>query len=196
MGQEQGNSAKIFVDEVSEVAHVVIFQSARMKRLLRAFQEVVLVDTTHDTNANKYNLFSFAVTDFFGKGQYVLHALGKAETKANLRLAIDVFKDCNPTWKNIRVFITDKALHEKAVLAEKFPDACQLLCVYPVITWLERRVSQLSTGSAQDKDKLKAAISSLVMSSSETEYTEGKTYFLRLLGGNEDHELYRTFKAN
>ncbi|OWZ10010.1 hypothetical protein PHMEG_00017205 [Phytophthora megakarya] len=30
----------------------------------------------------------------------------------------------------------------------------------------------------------------------ETEYTEGKSYFLRLLSGNEDHELYRTFKAN
>ncbi|OWZ20811.1 hypothetical protein PHMEG_0004722 [Phytophthora megakarya] len=56
INQEQGNDASIFVEEDTEVAQVVVFQSARMKRLLfQAFHEVVLVDMTHDTNANQYN---------------------------------------------------------------------------------------------------------------------------------------------
>lgn len=40
--------------------------SASSKR----FSEVILVDTTHGTNTNHYKLFSFAVTDVFGKVQF------------------------------------------------------------------------------------------------------------------------------
>ncbi|KAE9234234.1 hypothetical protein PF005_g1987 [Phytophthora fragariae] len=40
---------------------------AKMKRLFKAFPEVVLVDSTHNTNANRYKLFSFMVHDVLGK---------------------------------------------------------------------------------------------------------------------------------
>lgn len=63
----EGNVAEIMVNSDSSCVRVVTFQSARMKRLFRAFPEVVLVDATHDTNANRYKLFSFAVHDVFGK---------------------------------------------------------------------------------------------------------------------------------
>lgn len=63
----EGTSAEIMVDSESKVARVVTFKSARMKRLFRAFPEVMLVDATNDTNANRYKLFSFAVHDVFGK---------------------------------------------------------------------------------------------------------------------------------
>jgi hypothetical protein len=65
--EREGNVAEMMVDADSKVARVICFQSARMKRLFRAFPEVVLVDATHDTNANRYKLFSFAVHDVFGK---------------------------------------------------------------------------------------------------------------------------------
>lgn len=78
-GETRGNTAKIMVDCESKVARVVTFQSARMKRLFRAFPEVVMVDSTHDTNENRYKPFSFVVHDVFGKGQYVHHALVVSE---------------------------------------------------------------------------------------------------------------------
>ncbi|KAG6965594.1 hypothetical protein JG687_00005346, partial [Phytophthora cactorum] len=53
-------------------------------------------------------------------GQYVQHALIKAETQDNLKLVIESFQSYNPTWKNIIVFATDKAFHEKDVLLEMF----------------------------------------------------------------------------
>ncbi|OWY95002.1 hypothetical protein PHMEG_00035116 [Phytophthora megakarya] len=68
-----------------------------------AFPEVVLVDATHDTNVNRYKLFSFAVHDVFGR----------TEENANLALAVAVFNRNNPAWSKIRVVMTDKALHEK-----------------------------------------------------------------------------------
>eukprot|EP00644_Phytophthora_capsici_P008819 jgi/Phyca11/14088/fgenesh1_pg.PHYCAscaffold_6_\ len=105
--------------------------------------------TGKKTTLKDYKLFSFAVTDFFGKGQYVMHALVKTESKDNLQHAIDFFKDNNPTWRKIQVFVTDKAFHEKAVLAEEFPAARQLLCMFHVVAWLEKQVARLSTGSQE-----------------------------------------------
>lgn len=124
------------------------------------------------------------------------HALVLAETKDNLRLAIECFQRCNPAWAKIRVFVTDKAFHEKDVLFETFPQTRQLLCTFHVIAWLERQAGRLSTGTADHKDKLKATLTSLVTAKSETEYEQGKAYLLQLLDGNEDHELYRTFIDN
>ncbi|KAE9012950.1 hypothetical protein PR003_g16384 [Phytophthora rubi] len=65
--QNRGNSADIRVDSETNVARVVAFQMAKMKRLFKAFPEVVLVDSTHNTNANRYKLFSFMVHDVLGK---------------------------------------------------------------------------------------------------------------------------------
>eukprot|EP00644_Phytophthora_capsici_P014652 jgi/Phyca11/124708/e_gw1.54.347.1 len=62
-----GNSACMFSNDGTRVIDVVCIQSARQKRLFRAFPEVILVDTTHCTNRNLYKLFSIMVTDVFGK---------------------------------------------------------------------------------------------------------------------------------
>ncbi|KAE9229526.1 hypothetical protein PF004_g10751 [Phytophthora fragariae] len=126
-GQDAGNSAKVVVDSTSKVVQAVVFLSARMKRLFEAFPEVVLVDTTHGTNRNGYKLFSFVFYHVFGKGQYVQHVLLLNETKPNLNVAVSFFKENNPAWRKIRVFISDKAFHDKAVLQAAFPDARQLL---------------------------------------------------------------------
>uniref|UniRef100_H3GIH5 ZSWIM1/3 RNaseH-like domain-containing protein n=1 Tax=Phytophthora ramorum TaxID=164328 RepID=H3GIH5_PHYRM len=101
-----GNTAEFIVDSDNNIVWVVTFQSARQKRLFAAFPEVVLVDSTHGTNANRYKLFSFAVHDVFGRGQYVQHALVQTEEKANLALAVAAFKKNNPRWSNIRVVMT------------------------------------------------------------------------------------------
>ncbi|KAE9323914.1 hypothetical protein PF008_g17238 [Phytophthora fragariae] len=107
--------------------------TARQKRLFTAFPEVILVDTTHDTNKIKYKLFSIQVDDVFGKGQYVYHSLVESEMADNLSFCLKEFKESNPAWVNIRVVVTDKDFNEKDVLADAFPDARQLLCQFHVI---------------------------------------------------------------
>ncbi|KAE9261050.1 hypothetical protein PR003_g34095, partial [Phytophthora rubi] len=66
-GQDGCNSAEVLVDSDTNVARVLTFQTANMKRLFKAFPEVVVVDSTHNTNENRYKLFSFVVHDVFGK---------------------------------------------------------------------------------------------------------------------------------
>ncbi|KAG6608912.1 uncharacterized protein IUM83_12769 [Phytophthora cinnamomi] len=65
--QNGGNAANVLVDNDTNVARVVTFQTGKMKRLFKDFPEVVLVDSTHNTNANRYKLSSFMVHGVFGK---------------------------------------------------------------------------------------------------------------------------------
>ncbi|KAF1788111.1 hypothetical protein GQ600_18917 [Phytophthora cactorum] len=67
-------------------------------------------------------------------GQYVHHALVESDEMVNLRQSLEVFKDNNPGWKNVRVVMTAKAVHEKDVLRDMLPHARQLLCQLHVIT--------------------------------------------------------------
>ncbi|KAE9091695.1 hypothetical protein PF010_g18098 [Phytophthora fragariae] len=127
------NAATLSVGDSSGLEHAVCFQTARQKRLFTAFPEVILVDTTHDTNKIKYKLFSIQVDDVFGKGQYVYHSLVESEMADNLSFCLKEFKESNTAWVNIRVVVTDKDFNEKDVLADAFPDARQLLCQFHVI---------------------------------------------------------------
>ncbi|OWY92951.1 hypothetical protein PHMEG_00037822 [Phytophthora megakarya] len=74
-------------------------------------------------------------------------SLVKLETKEHLRLTIQCFQSNNPLWAKVRVFVTDKAFHKKAVLTEAFLGSRQLLCIFHVITWLEKQAAKLSTGT-------------------------------------------------
>ncbi|OWZ04884.1 hypothetical protein PHMEG_00023139 [Phytophthora megakarya] len=104
-----------------------------------------------------------------------MHAIVKAETKDNLRCAIEFFKSNNLCWRKIQMLITDKAFHKKAALGERFPEARQLL---------------------EHKEKLNGALSTLVISTSKVQYERGKQYLLKLLGGDKTHVLYDDFIKN
>ncbi|OWZ13561.1 hypothetical protein PHMEG_00013092 [Phytophthora megakarya] len=156
MNKDEGNAAEFIVDSESNVVRVVTFQSGRQKRLFAAFPEVVLVDSTHATKANRYKPFNFAVHDVFGRGQYVQHALVEAEEKPNLALIVAAFNKNNPDWMKIRVVMTDKALHEKEVLHEAWPHARQLLCRVEDIelTALALQLSDYAFKMVEDQHRL------------------------------------------
>ncbi|KAH7472206.1 Zinc finger SWIM domain-containing protein 3 [Phytophthora ramorum] len=187
-----GNTAEFIVDSDNNIVWVVTFQSARQKRLFAAFPEVVLVDSTHGTNANRYKLFSFAVHDVFGRGQYVQHALVQTEEKANLALAVAAFKKNNPGWSNIRVLMTDKALHEKDVLHEGWPNARQLLCRWHVETWLKRQCSLLGGVGQTETKQLKVIMKGLVNAESQHQYNDFKEALLMTLDNDKDNHLYKS----
>ncbi|GMF44252.1 unnamed protein product [Phytophthora fragariaefolia] len=194
MSEADGNTALIFVDTSRDVAVAVVFQTAGIKRLFSTFPEVVMVDTTHDTNANAYKLFSFVVHDCFGK--YVHHGFVERETKENLRLVVNTFLMSNPMHRRVKVLMTDKAFHEKDVLAELFPQARQRLCQFHVQQWFAKRVTRLVKGTSAEKAVVEASMSSLIRAKSEEEYKNQRALFLDLLGGNKKHPLFITFIKN
>ncbi|KAL4087549.1 hypothetical protein PRIC1_013439 [Phytophthora ramorum] len=124
-------------------------------------------------------------------GQYVHHAL--VEHKVNLRRVIEIFKKNNPGWDKARVFMTDKAMHEKPVLKEEIPQALQLLCQWHVVAWLKKQAARLASSV---KKQVKAMMGLLVYARSKMEYNEARSTMKELLGGDEGHPLYQTFLDN
>ncbi|KAG3136275.1 hypothetical protein PI126_g17886 [Phytophthora idaei] len=184
-GQNGGNDAEVIVASDTDVAWVVTFQTSKMKRLFSAFPEVVMVDSTHNTSINRYKLFSFVVHDVFGKGQYVHHALVESKHKANLRKVVEIFKINNADRHKIRVIMTDKAVHEKDVLCEMFPQATQLLCQWHVVTWLKKQAARLAKPVSKE---VKALMSLLVYAKSEQECEDTKGAMLQKIGEADDHQ--------
>ncbi|KAE8991594.1 hypothetical protein PF011_g17889 [Phytophthora fragariae] len=191
-----GNTAEFVLDSGSGVVRVVTFQSARMQRSFAAFPEVVLVDSTHDTKSNRYKLFSFAIHDVFGRGQYVQHALVIAEEKPNLAIAVVTFNKNNPAWTKIRVVMTDKAFHEKDGLADAWPKARQLLCKWHVETWLKKQCSRLGGVGMLETKQLKDIMKGLVNAESQQEYDDLKVAFLSTVRDDVDNLLNKSFMTH
>ncbi|POM72994.1 LOW QUALITY PROTEIN: Hypothetical protein PHPALM_10208 [Phytophthora palmivora] len=173
--QNDANSAEVVLDTETNIARIATFQTARMKRLFEAFPEVVMVDATHNTNVNRYKLFSFVVHDVFGKD--------------NLRHVVEN----NPEWRKVQVVMSDKAVHEKDVLHEMLPQARQLLCQWHVITWLKKQTARLAKPV---KKEVKTVMPLLVYAESPQEYEDAKGAMLQKLGGDASHKLYKTFMEN
>ncbi|KAE9325814.1 hypothetical protein PR003_g16385 [Phytophthora rubi] len=89
--------------------------------------------------------------------------------------------------------MTDKAVHEKDVLREAFPDARQLLCQWHVVTWLKKQAARLA---GPVKKEVKGLLSLMVYAKTDEEYGYAKGAMLEKLGGNDSHPLYNIFMEN
>ncbi|ETI57002.1 hypothetical protein F443_00646 [Phytophthora nicotianae P1569] len=89
--------------------------------------------------------------------------------------------------------MSEKAIYEKDVLRDEFPDARQLLCQWHALTWLNKLVTRLAPGVKEDA---KSLMRDLVYAKSSAAYEELKATLPRLLGDNSSHKLYKTFVDN
>lgn len=121
------------------------------------------------------------------------HALVRTEEKPNLALAVAAFKKHNPEWSKIRVVMSDKALHEKEVLLEGWPNARQLLCRWHVETWLKKQCSRLGDVGPTETKELKSIMKGLVNAASQEHYDDLKTALLETVGNNKENLLYKSF---
>ncbi|KAE9265803.1 hypothetical protein PR003_g32344, partial [Phytophthora rubi] len=127
---------------------------------------------------------------------YVQHALVITEEKPNLAIAVATFNKNNPAWTKIRVVMTDKALHEKDVLADAWPKARQLLCKWHVETWLKKQCSRSGGVGKLETKQLKVIMKGLVNAESQQEYDDLKAAFLSTVGDDADNLLYKSFMTH
>ncbi|POM74259.1 Hypothetical protein PHPALM_8812 [Phytophthora palmivora] len=127
------------------VARCITLQSSHMRSLFSSFPEVLLVDATHDTNSERYKLFSFMVHDSHGRGQHVQHALMTDERAESMRLAILQFKRCNPACPAVTCIVVDKDFTEIGVFRSEFPDARVLLYQFHAIRYIQDRIGKHRT---------------------------------------------------
>ncbi|ETP55087.1 hypothetical protein F442_00318 [Phytophthora nicotianae P10297] len=134
--------------------------------MARKFPEALCIDATHGTNCN-----SFMVTDKFGSGAFVQHALIDGETKLNMKCALKAFKENNTAWRDVKVVIVDKDFTEIDVLAEELPDANVILCHFHVVDYLHRETSKRIYGfTSFEKPHVKNLITLMVRTNDEREF--------------------------
>lgn len=129
------------------------------------------------------------VTDRFGLGSFIQHALVDGEGKENLRSAVHSFKKNNPSWSKIRVFGIDKQFTELALLQEEFPCATVILCHFHVIDYLSRQVSKVEFGfDSFTKMHLKNLFPVMVRADNSAEFDRCVTALRKLCRKGEDDE--------
>ncbi|KAG6945623.1 hypothetical protein JG687_00017178 [Phytophthora cactorum] len=92
-----------------------------MRRWFKVFPEVMLVDSTHNTNESRYKLFSFMVWSSKWLWLYVHYSLMENENAECLTDAIGSLKFHNPSWETIKVITIDKGMGELGLLEKAFP---------------------------------------------------------------------------
>ncbi|GMF49147.1 unnamed protein product [Phytophthora fragariaefolia] len=83
--------------------------------------------------------------------------------------------------------MADKAIHEKTVLKEEFPQARQLLCQWHVVTWLKKQAARMTSSV---KKEVKVLMGLLVYARSKMEYDEARSTMKDLLGGDERPDIF------
>ena len=53
---------------------------------------------------------------------------------------MDIFKKHNSAWKSVRILMSDKDMTERHVLAESFPDASLLICLFHTLRSFRREI--------------------------------------------------------
>ena len=70
------------------------------------------------------------VEDGNGSSEIAAAFLLLEETEASMVKVMDIFKKNNTAWESVRVIMTDKNVTEQYVLANSFPNASLLICLF------------------------------------------------------------------
>ena len=121
------------------------------------------------------------VEDGNGSSEIAAAFLLLEETEASMVKVMDIFKKNNTAWESVRVIMTDKDVAERYVLANSFPNASLLICLFHTFRSFKREISGEKMGitSAQCNLCLEL-LQQLAYSTSEEKYME----------------LYERFKAS
>ncbi|SPQ96400.1 unnamed protein product (mitochondrion) [Plasmodiophora brassicae] len=118
---QAGNVADIITDENDEVVFICI-QTAFQRDMMQAYPEVLLVDATHKTNRNGYQMLGIMGHTSLGSGFPFFVALNSSSTKENLTAVLKSFKEHNPSWTHSVFGVIDKDFVEEDVLTATMPD--------------------------------------------------------------------------
>ncbi|OWZ21109.1 hypothetical protein PHMEG_0004379 [Phytophthora megakarya] len=155
-------------------------------KIFRAFPEVVMLDSTHGTNASKYKLFGFMIDDVFGH----ISKTSVGDYHGCMKDVIDAFKENNPSWDRIRATMIEKDFGESSLLKKGFHLARVLICHFHLKKYLRTEMSKAIYGGrdAVDVDRFKDAVDIMVKSQDAMGYDKGVRYMYYLLDPYDDQD--------
>lgn len=98
------------------------------------------VDATYKLLELRLPVYVMLVEDGNGQSEIVAVFLLMQETETSISKMMSLFKKHNPNWELVRVLMADKDMTEREVLAESFPAAELLICLFHTFRSFRREV--------------------------------------------------------
>ena len=150
MVQEHGSTAELICTEDDNTLRAIYYQDRRMKVMMSAYPELVLIDATYRLNDLRMPLYVLMVVDGNGESQVVGLWIVANEEKDTIERLMDIFIAHNTTT-NIKVFMADKDMVERQVIAEKLPHVSLQICLFHTLRSFKREITAEKMQIKQDQ---------------------------------------------
>ena len=156
------------------------FQDKEMKQVFAAYPELLCMDATYKLVNLRFPFYILLAEDGNGQSEVFAAFLLLEETEAAVSSVMDIFKKHNPSWKSVRVLMSDKDFTEREVLSKSFPSAQLLICLYHTFRSFRREITMEKMGiTSGQRNCCLDLLQSMAYATSEEKYLE----------------LYATFKS-
>ncbi|DAZ96690.1 TPA: LOW QUALITY PROTEIN: hypothetical protein N0F65_009157 [Lagenidium giganteum] len=154
----------VTVDQAASGLTGAISLSSRfMRESFARFPELLLMDTTHKTNRNNYQLCTFMVADEYGDGRVVQHSVFETNGDWHMTKALDHLVRTNADA--VQSLWSTK-------ISRMFPRVRVLICHFHVIKYLKLSSGKNHTADSIDREALDNIEHNMVYARSEEVYTE------------------------
>jgi zinc finger SWIM domain-containing protein 3 len=144
-----------------------------MKDVFAAYPELICIDATYKLLELRFPVYILLVEDGNGQSEIAAVFLMLEETEESMSKMINIFKNNNPNWMSIRVLMGDKDLTQRDVLAQAFPSANLLICLFHTFRSFRREITAERMGITSGQRVMCLEIlQQLAYSTSEIKYQE------------------------
>uniref|UniRef100_A0A8D8YCJ3 Uncharacterized protein C19orf68 n=1 Tax=Cacopsylla melanoneura TaxID=428564 RepID=A0A8D8YCJ3_9HEMI len=149
----------------------IYFQDEEMKRMFRAYPEIIFIDSIANLLDNKATIYLVVVEDSGGRGVIVAVGILLNEQQETLDWFFKKFKDTNSNSGDINVIMTDKDSTVRSSLRNLFPRVSLQICLFHTLQLFNHEISPNKMGiSAEDTRLTKTYLKRLANCTTEHEY--------------------------
>ena len=112
-----------------------------MKNVFAAYPKIVCIDATYKLIDLRFPVYIILVEDGNGQSEIAAVFLMPEETEESMSHMMNVFKRENSNWPSVRVFMGDKDLRQREVLACAFPSAHLVICLFHTFRSFRREIT-------------------------------------------------------
>ena len=150
----------------------LFFQDERMRQVFAEYPEFLCVDATYKVNDLRMPLYLL-------QSEIVGVWVVANESEETIQVMVDIFKDQNPKWTDVKTVITDKDFVEREVFSKSFPEAKLRICLFHVLRTFRREITAEKMGvSKLQRDSLLETLQKIVYSRTIEEYDANKQILL------------------
>ncbi len=121
-----------------KIIKVIFIQSGRMRKLVKKYGKVVMVDGTYNLSNRQYVLMPFHIIDHNYRTRVCAFSLVSNETQSVMKVAMEFFAQENPLV-DLEFMVVDKDFMEIEATASSFPNVRFVICQWHSI----RRVDEV-----------------------------------------------------